>query len=133
MITPSGPNVMRMALYVGRPLALLFCFDIVIVIAYVFFKQQWLALPHLPLSIFGGALGAILAFRNNSSYARWWEARTLWGRIVNYSRCLGRQAVAYTSAGDWPQDRGLIRDTRRRIVYHQIAYVNALRCQLRGQ
>ena len=46
---------------------------------------------------------------------------------------LGRQAVAYTSAGDQPQDGGLIRDTRRRIVYYQNAYVNALRCQLRGQ
>ena len=54
------------------------------------------------------ALGVILGFRNNSCYARWWEARTLWGRIVNHSRCLGRQVVAYSSVGDQPQDCGLI-------------------------
>ena len=82
-----------MVLRVGRPTALLFLFDVVIVLGYVYFKQRWLALPHLPLSIFGGALGVTLAFRNNTSYARWWEARTLWGRIVNYSRCVARPKV----------------------------------------
>jgi putative membrane protein len=117
----------------GRPLALLLCFDIIVVVAYVYFEQRWLALPSLPLSIGGGALSVLLGFRNNISYGRWWEARTLWGRIVNHSRCLGRQAVAYGSVNDQPQDRGSIRDTRRRIVYYQIAYVNSLRCQLRGQ
>jgi putative membrane protein len=90
-------------------------------------------LPNLPLSIGGGALGVILGFRNNVNFARWWEARTLWGRIVNYSRCVGREVVAYISAGDGPRDRGPIRYVRRRVVYYQIAYVNALRCQLRGQ
>jgi putative membrane protein len=117
----------------GRPLALLLCFDIVVAVAYVYFEQRWLALPSLPLSIGGGALGVLLGFRNNISYGRWWEARALWGRIVNHSRCLGRQAVAYSSVGDQPQDRGPIRDIQRRIVYYQIAYVNSLRCQLRGQ
>ena len=133
MISPRDPHVPRMLRYIDRPLALLLLFDIVVVVAYVYFGQRWLALPNLPLSIGGGALGVILGFRNHVSYARWWEARTLWGRIVNYSRCVGRQAVAYISAGDQPQDRGPIRDTQRRIVYYQIAYVNSLRCQLRGQ
>jgi putative membrane protein len=117
----------------GRPLALLLCLDITVVVAYVFLHQRWLALPNLPLAIGGGALGMLLGFRNNISYSRWWEARTLWGRIVNQSRCLGRQVVAYGSVDDQPEDRGLIRDTQRRIVYYQIAYANALRCQLRGQ
>lgn len=31
-------------------------------------------------------LGWLLVFRTNVSYARWWEARTLWGRLVNVSR-----------------------------------------------
>jgi putative membrane protein len=121
-----------MVRYIDRPLALLLVFDIVVAVAYVGLEQRWLALPNLPLSIGGGALGVILGFRINVSYGRWWEARTLWGRIVNYSRCVGRQAIAYIS-GDEPHDREMIRDTQRRIIYHQIAYANALRCQLRGQ
>jgi hypothetical protein len=123
MISPRDPHVPRMLRYIDRPLALLLVFDIVVVVAYVYFEQRWLALPNLPLSIGGGALGVLLGFRNHVSYARWWEARTLWGRIVNYSRCVGRQAIAYISVGDQPQDRRMIRDIQRRIVYHQIAYV----------
>jgi len=33
-------------------------------------------------------LGWLLVFRTNASYSRWWEARTLWGRLVNISRNL---------------------------------------------
>src|SRR4029079_8586960 len=99
-----------MCQYIGRPLALLFLFDIAVAVAYVYFGQRWLALPNLPLAIGGGGLGVLLGFRNNISYARWWEARTLWGRIVNYSRCVGRQAVAYSSGAEQPQDCGLIWD-----------------------
>src|SRR3954465_12183744 len=133
MISPRDPHVPWMLRYIGPPLALLLLFDVAVAVAYVCFEQRWLALPNLPLSIGGGALGVILGFRNHVSFARWWEARTLWGRIVNYSRCVGRQAVAYVSAGDQPQDRGQIRDIQRRIVDYQIAYVNSLRRQLRGQ
>jgi putative membrane protein len=133
MITRSGPNLRLMVRYVARQAALLFLFDIAVVVGYVYLGEHWLSLPHLPLSIFGAALGVLLAFRNNSSYARWWEARTLWGRIVNYSRCLARQAIAFISAREESGEQEQVQDVQRRIVYYQIAYVNALRCQLRGQ
>lgn len=38
---------------------------------------------HAALSL---VLGLLLVFRTNAAYARWWEARTLWGRLVNISR-----------------------------------------------
>jgi putative membrane protein len=133
MLSPRDPHVPRMLRYIDRPLLLLFLFDSVVVVAYVFLGQRWLALPNLPLSIGGGALGVILGFRNQVSYARWWEARTLWGRIANYSRCIGRQAVAYFSDADQTQDSELVRNVQRRIIHYQLAYVTALRCQLRGQ
>jgi putative membrane protein len=119
--------------YLGRPLALLLLFDIVVVVAYIYLGQRWLALPGLPLSIGGGVLCVILGFRNSSCYARWWEARTLWGRIVNYSRCVARQAVTFIAVGPRPQGHEQVRDVQRRMVYYQMAYVNSLRCQLRGQ
>jgi ion channel-forming bestrophin family protein len=58
----------------------------------------------------------ILRFRNDACYSRWWEARTLWGSIVNYSRCVARQAVTLISVGARPQDREQVRDIQRRIV-----------------
>jgi putative membrane protein len=90
----------------------------------------WVALSHVPLSIFGGAIGVIVGFRNNSSYQRWWEARTVWGSIVNYSRTLGRQALTLIQAGAEEQDK--VWRMRRNVVFHQIAYVHALRCLCRG-
>jgi putative membrane protein len=37
---------------------------------------------------FSLALGLLLVFRTNRAYERWWEARTLWGTLVNVSRNL---------------------------------------------
>jgi len=37
-------------------------------------------------------LGLVLMFRINRAYARWWEARTLWGTLVNVSRNLAIKA-----------------------------------------
>jgi ion channel-forming bestrophin family protein len=46
------------------------------------------AVPVTPYEILGAALGALLAFRTNAGYERWWEARKLWGGIINQSRNL---------------------------------------------
>ena len=54
---------------------------------------------HFPLTIvavLGTVIGLLLAFRTNSSYDRWWEARTLWGAIVNDSRTWTRQLLEFT-------------------------------------
>ena len=40
-------------------------------------------------------LGFLVAFRNNAAYSRWWEARQLWGRLVNDSRNLALKAKHY--------------------------------------
>jgi putative membrane protein len=83
----------------------------------------------MPLPLMGAALSVFLAFRNNSAYDRWWEARTLWGGLVNHSRTLARRAL--TLIDDRPSPAG--RDPQRLLVDMQIAYVNALRCHLRNQ
>ena len=42
------------------------------------------------LVVFNLGLSALLAFRTNTSHQRFWEARTLWGQLVNVSRNLAR-------------------------------------------
>jgi putative membrane protein len=80
------------------------------------------------------ALSIFLAFRVNEDYARWWEARTLWGQLVNSSRSFARQATTLIVAkpGDEASQRE-VRELRRALVYRQIAFANALRLALRGQ
>ncbi len=134
MIVPKRVNLFKLLRYVGTPLALLLAYDMLVGVTYVYAGWTWIALPHIPLSIFGGAIGVIVGFRNNSSYQRWWEARTLWGAIVNYSRTLARQSLTLINApaGSSETEQAGVRLVQREIVLHQIAYVHALRAHLRG-
>ena len=56
---------------------------------------KWLLFPSFPLAVVGGALGIFVSFRTNSAYQRWWEGRKLWGRLINTSRHICTQALAY--------------------------------------
>jgi ion channel-forming bestrophin family protein len=116
--------------YVGTPLLLLVVYDVAVVAAYKVLHWNWVALPHIPLALYGSAIGIIVSFRNQSAYGRWWEARTLWGAIVNNSRSLARQVTTAMM----PQNEGEVEELKamqHRLVYHQIAYVHALRQHLR--
>ncbi len=49
-------------------------------------EWKWLHLPWLPIGLLGTAVAFIQGFKNNASYDRLWEARKIWGGIVNASR-----------------------------------------------
>ena len=83
------------------------------------------------LGLLATALSIFLVFRVNEAYARWWEARTLWGGLVNSSRSFARQAT--TLIGSNPDQREVSRALQQEFVYRQIAYVNALRMSLRRE
>jgi putative membrane protein len=131
MIVPKGRRLALQTIqYVGMPLVGLLAYDIVIVIAYQRGHLKWAALEEIPLSLFGSAIGVILAFRNSTSYARWWEARTLWGSIVNNSRSWGRLVTTTLRKKDGVSS-GEIEQTKQKMMYYQIAWVHALRQHLR--
>lgn len=113
---------------VSKKLSYLFLYDVSIALLYVFGGLHFLAMPDLPLGMVGSAIGVFLAFRTSSAYDRWWEARTLWGGLVNYSRSLARQALTLLTSDDPAMEL-----TQQRLVRLQIAFVYALRCHLRGQ
>lgn len=111
---------------VSRRLGLLFLFDLTIAVLYARAGATMLSLPSLPLGLIGAGLSLFLAFRNNSAYDRWWEARKLWGSLVNDSRTFGRQAVTLI-------DRDSRGGAATDLIEWQVVYVHALRCHLRGQ
>lgn len=80
-------------------------------------------------------VGIFLVFRFNEAYQRWWEARTLWGALVNESRSFAREVNTLLVPARVPalgseREAGAV---RKELVYRQIAYCNALRLSLRGQ
>ena len=123
MIVSPTPRLGQIISEVWKPLAILFVWDVVVTATYYALPFR---APELPLPLFGTALALFLGFRVNSAYQRWWEGRTLWGAMINASRSIARAARNFL-----PEPHG--HDLKRSIVLRQIAYVNALRCQLRRQ
>jgi ion channel-forming bestrophin family protein len=77
-----------------------------------------------PYEVAGAALGLLLVLRTNAGYDRWWEARRLWGGIVNQSRNLAIAALAYG-----PDDPAW----RDRFVRRVAAFAHVSRRSLRGE
>lgn len=125
MIVGTTPRLRQIALEVWKPLAALFLWDVLVTAVHFAFGLKE---PPLPIAIFGAALSLFIGFRTNAAYARWWEARGLWGALINSSRSLARITVSLTRKSD--EDGA---ELRRNVIMHQITFVHVLRCQLRGQ
>jgi putative membrane protein len=86
------------------------------------------------MTVAGVALGVLLAFRNNAGYDRYWEGRTLWGRLVNASRSLTRQFVTFfrtrTASKEEQEER---EEFIRGMTYRVMAFSHALRHHLRKE
>ena len=74
-----------------------------------------------PFALIGIALSIFLSFRNNASYDRWWEARRLWGQIIQTARDILRQSVMLEGAPE-----------RRALVLPVVAFAHRAERQLRG-
>lgn len=83
-----------------------------------------LTIPMAIPSILGTAISLFLGFRTNSAYQRWWEARKVWGEIINNSRTFARQVLQF---GDPLKER----DLRTRIINRQISWNWSLAYRLR--
>jgi putative membrane protein len=81
-------------------------------------------IPWQSISVIGIAVAFYLGFKNNSSYDRTWEARKIYGGIVNDSRSFGAASVSFTQ-GD--NDKLV----KKELIYRHIAWLTALRHQLR--
>lgn len=94
-----------------------------------------ISLPFSIAAILGSALAIFIAFRNQSAYGRWWEARTIWGGIINNSRMFARQIIANAdnamATGKATKENAAV--YKRELVYRQIAFAHALRLHLRKQ
>ncbi|HEV7347682.1 bestrophin family protein [Telluribacter sp.] len=84
-------------------------------------------LPEMPLTVpafIGTAISILLSFKLNQSYDRWWEARKVWGSIVNDSRSFVIQLQMLAAKGN--------ETAIRTIAYRQIAWCYCLGQSLRG-
>lgn len=134
MILKRNFNPIKVVQYVKTELA----FAVIIAVTVFLIHKQNITVVTLPFSIsaiLGSALAIFIAFRNNSSYSRWWEARTLWGGIINSSRVLARLVITFTDSHSHQQnfDKNRSEQFKKEMIYKIIAWVHALRLHLRKQ
>ncbi len=134
MIVKRNFSPIKVWQYIKRPMVFIILWSIA---AWVLFALSGgrLSLNFTPIGVLGSALAIFVAFRNNSAYGRWWEARTLWGGIVNSSRVLARLVITFTDSHAHQTNYVQARSEafKQDMVYKCIAWVHALRLHLRKQ
>ena len=91
-----------------------------------------IAIPLAIPAMLGTALSILLGFRTNSAYARWWEARKIWGAIVNDSRTFARQVTTLFMLPEAAIGQDMLK-LQRELVYRQIGWNYCLTRSLRRQ
>lgn len=102
-------------------------FAALVTAAVTLLRRGWgvdLVMEVAPYEIAGAVLALLLVLRINAGNDRWYEARRLWGGIVNQSRNFAVDAVAY--GPDDPTWRG-------RAVRWAAAFPHVARASLRGE
>ncbi len=96
-----------------------------IIFEYLFHRLNFdISVNWQPISVLGIAVAFYLGFKNNASYDRTWEARKIWGSIVNNSRSFGTAVCSFIQG---PQSDTI----KRELIFRHIAWLTSLRYQLR--
>lgn len=89
-----------------------------------------IAIPTLVPTVLGTAIAFFIGFNNNQAYDRWWEARKIWGMLVNDSRSWARSIISYVQLNNISEQEKLA--IRGRMITRHIGFLYALKGALRG-
>lgn len=89
-----------------------------------------LSIPIAIPTMIGTIISLLLAFKSNQAYDRWWEARIIWGSIVNESRTLVRQIINFYKDPDFSTNANNFKEI---FAKRQIAWCYSLSASLRGK
>lgn len=100
-------------------------------VLYAVFNLTWISIPWSVVALVGVGAAFIAGFRNTQTYNRLWEARQIWGAIVNDSRTWGIMAKDFVTEADKTTDSAEVKEIHKRLIYRHVAWLTALRHQLR--
>lgn len=120
----------KVLVWTKRELIFFTLFSTGITILYELIQVKWLQVPLTPVGLVGTAVAFMIGFQNNAAYDRIWEARKIWGGIVNVSRSLiiTVKDSFYLHRAEVTKDES----TEVKIIAHRhIAWLTALRYAMR--
>lgn len=112
----------RKSLYFGL------LYSAIIIVIYEATELQF-TLPWEPISVIGIAVAFYLGFKNNSSYDRTWEARKIWGAIVNDSRTFATAVIELLEKNKTEN----VDEVKKDLVYRHLAWLISLKYSLRSK
>ncbi len=122
MHTGSHYKISEFLAWTRRDIYVLVILATIPTVLFQVFNLKWIAIPWVPVALVGTAAAFIVGFKNTQTYNRLWEARQIWGAIVNTSRTWGIMSKDFVKA-----DKSEI----EQLIYRHCAWLTALRFQLR--
>jgi putative membrane protein len=121
MHTGKSYKLPEFLIWTRRNIYWLLVLGVIPTLLYQVFELKWLAIPWTVVALLGTATAFIVGFKNTQTYNRTWEARQIWGGILNSSRTWGTMCRDFFDAPD----------VTKILVYRHFAWLTALRYQMR--
>ena len=86
MLTKKRYSIKDMASWTRWESAGFLIYALIVAVLYSLFDYTFIQVPWTPVALIGTAVAFMVGFQNNAAYGRIWEARKIWGGIVNISR-----------------------------------------------
>ena len=122
----------KVLVWTRKELFFFFILSAVVTALYEVLNVQWLQVPLAPVGLIGTAVAFLIGFQNNAAYDRIWEARKIWGGIVNTSR-----SFVITVRDSFyihnPEAKKEEKEALRVITNRHIAWLTALRYAMRAK
>ena len=131
MVITRGIGFINLVKWTGFHIAWLLIFMAAIATLY-HYDLISIGIPWLPVSIIGTAVAFYVGFKNNQAYDRMWEARKIWGGIVNESRAWGMMVDGFITNlfTESSKSESEIHQIKQTFIYRHIAWLYAHRSQL---
>lgn len=135
MYTRKKYTLKEMAQWTKRETRFFLLWATTVTVLFEFLGLTWLRLPWTPIALIGTAVAFLIGFQNNAAYGRLWEARIIWGGIVNTCRTWTMMIcdMVTNEHAKTPMSDEALKAEKKVIVYRQIAWMTALRYALRQE
>jgi putative membrane protein len=133
MLTKKRYSVKDILLWSRGEVLIFIAYSWLITFLYKVLGFTFLHVPWTPVALIGTAVAFMVGFQNNSAYDRIWEARKIWGAIVNTSRTWGMkiQDMLTNEYATHPVSEETLKEEKRILIYRHIAWMTALRYAMR--
>jgi putative membrane protein len=128
MIIRKNYTVAETMMITGKHFVWLVPYVVTVALLYRYSFLNNFSIPWLPLSVIGTGVAFYVGFKNNQAYDRLWEARMIWGGIVNSSRMWGSNIKAFLVKED--DHEGALVQVKKEMVFRHIAWLYQFRKQL---